>query len=292
MDTVFRHQRQQASDVLRQDPSLLDAVSSQVFSAFWFCAEQAGVARWRVGPARHRCRRWVRTLSGTLDSSKEGLAGLAIHGGRFGPEVYRRARHAFSHEVAVTRREGWADFLTAFAAGRRAAFCFRIVRRNMAGTLRSPPPRMRLGDQHLDPEESALAWPRVLSSAPAVGDIADPEWAWAAFRTIAHAEQLTPLAPFSPFTSAELGAARATLDVNTSAGPDGISYAPLRAQHLEWDTFWLSLFNASLATGQVPEFWKEGHVVPIPKGGSPASFDNWRPITLLACGAKLLELSL
>lgn len=53
----------------------------------------------------------------------------------------------------------------------------------------------------------------------------------------------------------------------------------------------LHLFNSIIKTGQIPDFWKRGIVVPLHKGGNKPkkSPDSYRPIALLPCLLKLFE---
>lgn len=50
----------------------------------------------------------------------------------------------------------------------------------------------------------------------------------------------------------------------------------------------LHLFNSIIKTGQIPDFWKRGIIVPIHKGGNkPKKFpDSYKPIALLPCLLK------
>lgn len=41
------------------------------------------------------------------------------------------------------------------------------------------------------------------------------------------------------------------------------------------------LFNLSIENKEIPSVWKSGFVVPILKGGDPAVFTNYRPISNL-----------
>ena len=50
-----------------------------------------------------------------------------------------------------------------------------------------------------------------------------------------------------------------------------------------------AFFNYSLSTGEVPDSFKESHVVPVPKGGDSSNISNHMPISLLSNIDKALE---
>ena len=92
-----------------------------------------------------------------------------------------------------------------------------------------------------------------------------------------------------PFTAGEFSLALKALK-NTAPGHDSImniffsKASPLFKQEL------LSLMNTSWISGFVPDTWKHGIVVPIPKPGKSQELVNgYRPITLLPCLGKLME---
>jgi hypothetical protein len=51
-----------------------------------------------------------------------------------------------------------------------------------------------------------------------------------------------------------------------------------------------ALLNTSWITGLIPDAWKQGIIIPIPKPGKPQEqLTGYRPMTLLPCMGKLLE---
>ena len=53
-------------------------------------------------------------------------------------------------------------------------------------------------------------------------------------------------------------------------------------------TIYVSLFNAILNTGHIPQTWLEGYIIPIYKNkGDPLDSKNYRPITIISCLGKL-----
>lgn len=77
---------------------------------------------------------------------------------------------------------------------------------------------------------------------------------------------------------------------NTTAGPDEISNQILKLLPRKVLEELLYLFNTSLMSSKVPNSWKIGRTVPIPKPGKePSSVSSYRPITMLSCVGKLME---
>lgn len=75
-----------------------------------------------------------------------------------------------------------------------------------------------------------------------------------------------------------------------SAGVDEIGYPMIR--HLPWQlkVNLLQIYNGIWEEGRIPERWKTGIVVPIPKAGkNQLEVGNQRPITLVSCLGKTLE---
>lgn len=76
----------------------------------------------------------------------------------------------------------------------------------------------------------------------------------------------------------------------TSAGPDDVGYPLLKNLPLIGKSILLDLFNKIWNNGIIPESWKEGLVIPIPKPDKDRNnADSYRPITLLNCIGKILE---
>ena len=92
-----------------------------------------------------------------------------------------------------------------------------------------------------------------------------------------------------PFTTEELARALSRLRM-TSPGGDNIHNAFLTALSDVQLASVLSLFNQSYQLGVLPDAWREGIILPIPKPGKdPSSPSSYRPITLLSCLGKLME---
>lgn len=50
-----------------------------------------------------------------------------------------------------------------------------------------------------------------------------------------------------------------------------------------------TLFNLSLKTNTFPQIWKEAKICPVFKKGNKAEIQNYRPIAILSCPAKIFE---
>lgn len=75
-----------------------------------------------------------------------------------------------------------------------------------------------------------------------------------------------------------------------AAGPDDIGYPLLRGLPLIGRVALLDTMNEVWKSGLIPDEWKEGLVIPIPKPGKDKTLtDGYRPITLLSCMGKTLE---
>ncbi|KAM7306284.1 hypothetical protein ISCGN_010015 [Ixodes scapularis] len=94
----------------------------------------------------------------------------------------------------------------------------------------------------------------------------------------------------SDFTDAELQTALFQLKRNTAPGPDKITYGMLRNIPDNKLDELLRHINEVWATGELPEEWKEEHVIMLPKPGKlPNTPANLRPISKTSCMGKLME---
>lgn len=79
------------------------------------------------------------------------------------------------------------------------------------------------------------------------------------------------------------------LDVNKSAGPDGIPPIVLRNCALSLATPLSKLFHSLFSTGQFPDLWRTANVQPVPKKGDRSDPTNYRPIALTSILSKVME---
>ena len=79
------------------------------------------------------------------------------------------------------------------------------------------------------------------------------------------------------------------LNANKAAGPDQVENRILKECSEEMAPKLQQLFRSSIDKGEVPQQWREAHIVPIHKGGSKATTGNFRPVALTSAICKVLE---
>lgn len=72
-------------------------------------------------------------------------------------------------------------------------------------------------------------------------------------------------------------------------GADLINAKFLKGTKAYSSLFLLLIFQQSIDTGEIPDDWRIGKVVPIHKSGNSASPYNYRPISLTSISCKILE---
>ena len=77
--------------------------------------------------------------------------------------------------------------------------------------------------------------------------------------------------------------------INKAAGPDAVENRMMKECSEELAPTLTKLFRESLDKGEVPQQWREAHIVPIHKGGSKAIMSNYRPVALTSSICKVLE---
>ena len=91
-----------------------------------------------------------------------------------------------------------------------------------------------------------------------------------------------------PFTETEIRNFVKSLKNNKAAGIDGILNEFIKHTIDILITLYVKLFNKILDTGDLPEDWLTGLIIPIYKNkGSKDDANNYRGITLLSCLGKL-----
>jgi len=100
-----------------------------------------------------------------------------------------------------------------------------------------------------------------------------------------------PLLSFtdSPVTHSEVLNVISSLQNKTSTDFSGLSVHFIKQCSYEIARPFQHIVNLSLQNSVVPTQMKIAKIVPIHKGGSGGSMDNYRPISLLSCFSKILE---
>ena len=79
------------------------------------------------------------------------------------------------------------------------------------------------------------------------------------------------------------------IDISKSSSVEYLSSRILKDAFSTIPHVLLSIFNASLTTGIVPDSWKHATIIPLKKCGNSNDVTNLRPISLLPIQGKLLE---
>ena len=96
----------------------------------------------------------------------------------------------------------------------------------------------------------------------------------------------------NPQSRIEISRAIKSLKTGKAADPDGIPPEALKADTQTSTEMLYPLLNKVWEQEQVPEDWKKGHMVKLPKKRDISSCTNWRGIMLLSIPGKVLtELS-
>jgi hypothetical protein len=79
------------------------------------------------------------------------------------------------------------------------------------------------------------------------------------------------------------------LNVEKSAGPDGLPNIVLKKTRKVIPPYLVHLFSLSMNSGIVPADWRHAIVIPVYKGGVEQQKENYRPISLTCTTCKVLE---
>ena len=79
------------------------------------------------------------------------------------------------------------------------------------------------------------------------------------------------------------------LNPNKAAGPDEIESKLLKECSEEMAPILCQVFRKSMDEGEVPNGWKEAHIIPIHKKGNKAVMANFRPVALTSVISKVFE---
>ena len=87
----------------------------------------------------------------------------------------------------------------------------------------------------------------------------------------------------------EVASTLKSLQLGKATGPDVIKNRIVKELATPLSFPLSDLFNFPLATGKVPQIWKEANVTPMFKKRDPSVVSNYRPISLLSTVGKVLE---
>ena len=76
---------------------------------------------------------------------------------------------------------------------------------------------------------------------------------------------------------------------NKAAGPDKVESRLLKDCATEMAPILCGIFRKSMDEGEVPNTWKEAHIIPIHKKGNKAIMGNFRPVALTSVICKVFE---
>ena len=79
------------------------------------------------------------------------------------------------------------------------------------------------------------------------------------------------------------------LKVNKAPGPDGFHSYVLKSCASSICTPLTILYQQSLSSGELPDEWKQAHIIPVFKKGRKNQAANYRPISLTSIVVKVLE---
>nr|VZI25368.1 unnamed protein product [Spirometra erinaceieuropaei] len=110
-----------------------------------------------------------------------------------------------------------------------------------------------------------------------------------AFSSPAYEDDETPTLEAILFTETIVRNELLNLKESTSPGPDAIPAKLLKELASEMSKPLALIFQISFVTGCLPSDWKSATITPLFKGGSRASANNYRPVSLTSICCKIME---
>nr|VZH99524.1 unnamed protein product [Spirometra erinaceieuropaei] len=110
-----------------------------------------------------------------------------------------------------------------------------------------------------------------------------------AFFSPAYEDDETPTLEAVFFTETIVRNELVNLKESTSPGPDAIPAKLLKELASEMSKPLALIFQTSFVTGCLPSDWKSATITPLFKGGSRASANNYRPVSLTSICCKIME---
>ena len=165
---------------------------------------------------------------------------------------------------------------------------FRHVRRANGGAA-EPTTVLKVGDSNSVGEEIPDAWASYFADLASPRDH-DPDFLISIEQQMTSISSL-PLGQFQLFSEEEVDEVVKSLKVNKAAGPDDIDPEHLRFGGWHLVSLLTLLFNAMMLACHIPSVFRQGLVIPIPKGHNKdlSNPSNYRGITILSNMSKLPE---
>nr|VZH99095.1 unnamed protein product [Spirometra erinaceieuropaei] len=110
-----------------------------------------------------------------------------------------------------------------------------------------------------------------------------------AFSSPTYEDDGTPTLEAVFFTETIFRSELLNLKESTSPGPDAIPAKLLKELASEMSKPLALIFQTSFVTGCLPSDWKSATITPLFKGGSRASANNYRPVSLTSICCKIME---
>jgi ribonuclease HI len=198
---------------------------------------------------------------------------------------YKRCEAVARNLKIKKQRNSWAEYISTISSSTTTAEVWRKIR-----SIQGRPINSFSYPLHGAAHDDDLAKANLFSGhfAP-VDHTTEHQGGEAAVSEVIKAISGLKLYNCVPFTENEFSLALKTLK-NTAPGHDSIMNIFFKRATLLCKRELLSLLNTSWNSGLVPDAWKQGTIIPIPKPGkSLEQPTGYRPITLLPCMGKLLE---
>ncbi|KAL9978171.1 hypothetical protein ACROYT_G015662 [Oculina patagonica] len=169
------------------------------------------------------------------------------------------------------------------ASGRGDAKELYSITRKLAGDRKIPerPVRDKSGELLTDQEEQRKRWAdhfKELLNRPPPSELPDIQPA----NTPLQVSESKP-------SEAEIKRAIRQLKNGKAAGPDGIPSEAIKADLNTSTKMLYELFGKIWETNEIPDDWKEGYLIKLPKKGDLKECKNWRGIMLLSTAGKVLN---
>ena len=199
-------------------------------------------------------------------------------------ELYRTSRNTYINELNSAKDEfEKTKYVTLAEEGQRNSKKWWHILKAVLGQTNdaSFPPLHIDGEIVTEDKDKAAAFNKFFSSAAQLED------SHAVIEDYLQGTEAT--LDYITVTEQDVFDQLSSLDINKAYGPDGLSPRLFKEGRDLIAPVLCKLFNLSLNNGVVPKIWKRANVLPIFKKGEKERLNNYRPVSLLNCGAKVFE---